>query len=164
MVDGRPLPNRFPFWGSPSLRPGRQGADVPADLRSLPLLGKPFIEAPVRQYACSASARDRFPFWGSPSLRRIWGFWLPWRRIRSLPLLGKPFIEAGESPGVWGGAGLSLPLLGKPFIEAGSRTGLTRACRRSLPLLGKPFIEARSGRPTPGASPPIASPSGEALH
>ena len=45
MVDGRPLPNRFPFWGSPSLRPGRQGADVPADLRSLPLLGKPFIEA-----------------------------------------------------------------------------------------------------------------------
>ena len=38
-------PHRFPFWGSPSLRLIDQILHVRRDIESLPLLGKPFIEA-----------------------------------------------------------------------------------------------------------------------
>ena len=37
--------HRFPFWGSPSLRQAVTEADDRDAGRSLPLLGKPFIEA-----------------------------------------------------------------------------------------------------------------------
>ena len=64
------LSYRFPFWGSPSLRQAAHGRRADRILRpSLPLLGKPFIEASATRAAPTAPAG-------------------------SLPLLGKPFIEA----------------------------------------------------------------------
>ena len=107
---------------------------------SLPLLGKPFIEAHRRLR-------------GSLQLR-----------AKSLPLLGKPFIEA-TSP-LWttpAGSSRSLPLLGKPFIEAQIRARRLSSPAGSLPLLGKPFIEANNGAAL-NLLKYIASPSGEALH
>ena len=184
----RALGYRFPFWGSPSLRlagvqPGRDGHRI-----SLPLLGKPFIEA-VRPRLGRPPSRHRFPFWGSPSLRlsvaggrRVASplslpllgkpFIEAHRRLRgslqlrakSLPLLGKPFIEA-TSP-LWttpAGSSRSLPLLGKPFIEAQIRARRLSSPAGSLPLLGKPFIEANNGAAL-NLLKYIASPSGEALH
>ena len=62
--------DRFPFWGSPSLRPTQRRLAGELPIKSLPLLGKPFIEAGLGHRRRRGGRCDRFPFWGSPSLRR----------------------------------------------------------------------------------------------
>ena len=157
--------HRFPFWGSPSLRrtpsychgthPGCESLPLlgkpfieaavftstsAAPSPSLPLLGKPFIEAWALPLGLPAGARDRFPFWGSPSLRHPSGLHIFQQGLGSLPLLGKPFIEARSPAGTTRPTGHRFPFWGSPSLR---RTWHPRWCSTSRR---------------------IASPSGEALH
>ena len=123
------------------------------NIPSLPLLGKPFIEAPSPASSSSAPPPHRFPFWGSPSLRLVAHDTSLELEGLSLPLLGKPFIEATTPPPHGTPSNKSLPLLGKPFIEARTAVSGPTCATESLPLLGKPFIEAR-GAPRSGSTAP----------
>ena len=74
---------------------------------SLPLTGKPFVEARPR--------------------RSAWGV------CRSLPLTGKPFVEANTVSQSDAKVAVSLPLTGKPFVEARTLAGWLVARRGRFP-------------------------------
>ena len=131
----------LPLLGKPFIE-ARHGGCTPAPPpTSLPLLGKPFIEAPP-PCGTAAQAPNRFPFWGSPSLRQAWRPHVEMVSGDRFPFWGSPSLRPVLTWRAFRAASYRFPFWGSPSLRLAGLQPRRDGHRISLPLLGKPFIEA----------------------